>query len=81
VDTSTGLISTVVDIPTACNCSSSFFDLVVMATDTGGRVDSVLVNVYITETTTMSSTIATDRYFSENSSKWKYIYKVIGLFN
>jgi len=61
VDTTTGLITTVVDIQTACNCSSTFFDLVVMATDTGGRVGSVPVKVYITETTTLSTTIATDR--------------------
>ena len=61
VDPNTGVISTVVDIPTACNCSSTYFDLVVMATDTGGRTASVPVTIYITETTTLSTTIATDR--------------------
>ena len=61
IDSSTGVITTVADIETACNCSSVYLNLTILATDTGNLVGSVPVSIYVGETTTIITTIATDR--------------------
>ncbi|WAR18903.1 hypothetical protein MAR_000741, partial [Mya arenaria] len=57
MNSATGEITTVVDIPTACNCSSTSYTLPVTATDQGGRVATSLVTIYITESTTTTLAI------------------------
>ncbi|WAR18902.1 PCD16-like protein [Mya arenaria] len=62
MDSATGTISTVVDLLTTCNCSSTSFVMPITAEDQGGLVGSAQVTIYITDATTTHTTTTTDRY-------------------